>query len=87
MQNLEGLEVSLLELMGVICLELDERVDAVLDLPYHKVQIVDMLHSSSILFVSVLAPNVLQELEVMRLTRLQFFLEICLVFCYEIDGF
>ena len=87
MQNLEGFEVSLLELMCLISLKLDERVNAVPDLPYHQVQIVDMLQSSPVLFASVLRPNVLKELEVMRLVRLQSFLGICLVLWYGIYCF
>lgn len=35
MQDLEGLEIILFELMRVIGLKLDERVNAVLDLPDH----------------------------------------------------
>lgn len=84
-QNLEGGEIGLLEILVLVGLELDERVNVGLDLRHHEVELLDVLHRPLVLTLPIFLPDALEQLEVVGLVGHHLLLLVRLLLTLEPD--
>ena len=71
---MEGLQVSLIELLRIVWLEFDEGLDVALDVSHGDAELLYVLHRAIVFSIGIFLPDVFKQFEVVRLFEDHLFL-------------